>query len=105
MSDIYIARSAQVASRLLGGEMIIMSAVDSTLFNLNAAGTLIWQAADGKTSLATIVEQRICPLFEVGPEEALRDAQEFVSELATSGILLVSEKSIVDRDAVPVQNS
>lgn len=105
MSEIYIARSKHVASRLLDGEMIIMSAVDSTLFNLNAVATLIWQAADGKTPLAAIVEERVCPAFEVEPAEALRDAQEFVSELATSGILLVSETSIVDPDALPVHNS
>ena len=35
MSPVYIARSKQVAARMLDGEMMIMSAHDSTLFSLN----------------------------------------------------------------------
>ena len=52
MKECYVARSRGLAARQLGEEMVIMSAADSTLFNLNEVGTLIWQGADGKTSLA-----------------------------------------------------
>jgi len=34
MSSLYIAQSKQIAARLLDGEMMIMSARDSTLFSL-----------------------------------------------------------------------
>ena len=61
MSPLYIARSREIAARELDGEMMIMSARDSTLFNLNELGTIIWQAADGATSLEEIVAQRVCP--------------------------------------------
>jgi hypothetical protein len=44
MSNCYIARSRSVAARQLGEEMVIMSAQDSTLFNLNQFATLIWLA-------------------------------------------------------------
>ena len=44
MSEKYIARSRAVAARILDGEMIIMSAADSTLFTLSEVGTIIWQA-------------------------------------------------------------
>ena len=44
----YIAKSSAIASRLLGGEMMIMSAVDSTFFTLNPVATVVWQAADGR---------------------------------------------------------
>ncbi len=97
MRDCYVARSRSVASRLLGEELIIMSAVDSTLFNLNPAGTLIWQAADGTMPLSKIVEERICAEFAVESEEAMRDAQEFVANLAAHGILQVAESPIVDQ--------
>src|ERR1700674_789910 len=90
----YVARSTEIAARLLGGEMMIMSARDSTLFNLNEVASVIWQAADGVTPLAEIVEQRICAEFEVEPAEALRDAEELVDELARHGILRVSEAPI-----------
>ncbi len=88
----YIARSSAIAARLIGGEMMIMSAVDSTFFTLNEIGTLIWQAADGQTPLSEIVAQRVCPEFDVSPEQAERDAVEFVSELSQHGILLLSEQ-------------
>jgi len=92
MKDVYISRSTTVAGRELAGEMIIMSAVDSTLFSLNETASLIWQAADGRTPLSEIVELRICREFEVLPEEAYRDALEMVEELAGCGILQLSDQ-------------
>ena len=94
MNAVYIARVKTVAARVLDGEMMIMSARDSTLFTLNPAGTIIWQAADGQTPLAEIVENRICAEFDVEPAEALKDAQSFVDDLASHGILMVSEQPI-----------
>ena len=47
MSAKYIAKSSAIASRLLGGEMMVMSAADSTFFTLNPVATTVWQAADG----------------------------------------------------------
>jgi Coenzyme PQQ synthesis protein D (PqqD) len=92
--SMYIARSTALAARVLDGEMMIMSAKDSTLFTLNPMATLIWQAADGKTPLQEIVERKICPEFEVSREEALKDAEEFVSSLASHGILMVADSPI-----------
>jgi hypothetical protein len=91
----YIQRSSATATRLLGGEMMIMSVVDSTFFTLNEVATVIWQAADGSTSLDAIVE-RICDQFEVEREQAERDTEQFVNELAAHGILLVSENPTAD---------
>jgi Coenzyme PQQ synthesis protein D (PqqD) len=87
----YIARSAAIASRMLGGEMMIMSAVDSTFFTLNPVASIVWQAADGCTPLSEIVTRNVCPEFEVDPETAYRDAERFVEELSSHGILLVSD--------------
>ena len=89
MSDTYVVRSEQTAARLLDGEMIIMSALDSTLFSLNRVATLIWQAADGRTPLSEIVKERICSEFDVPLEVAYRDAEEFIRELASHGVLTV----------------
>jgi hypothetical protein len=77
---------------MLGDEMMVMSAVDSTFFTLNEVASVIWQAADGKTPLSEIVETRVCEEFEIGREVAERDAREFVEELARHGILLVSDQ-------------
>ena len=94
MGETYIARSTAIAARMIGGEMMIMSAVDSTFFTLNEVGTLIWQSADGQTPLSEIVRTRICEDFDVTPEEAQRDAGQFVAELSQHGILVVSDKPI-----------
>ena len=99
----YIARSSAIASRLLGGEMMIMSAVDSTFFTLNPVATALWQAADGRTSLSDIVARHVCSEFEVDPETAQRDAEHFVEELSHHGILLVSERPMADRAASPTE--
>jgi hypothetical protein len=94
MNEIYISRSTAVAARELGGEMMIMSATDSTLFSLNETATIIWNAADGQTPLTEIVECKICQEFNVQPEEAYRDAEELVEELARLGILQLSDKPV-----------
>jgi len=91
VSEKYIARSSAIASRLLGGEMMVMSATDSTFFTLNEVATAIWQAADGRTPLSQIVADKICREFEVDLKAASRDAEQFVEELSRHGILLVSD--------------
>ena len=96
MSLVYIARVKEVAARSIGGEMMIMSARDSTLFSLNETATAVWQAADGVTPLAEIVRQSVCANFEVDPATALRDAEELVEGLAKHGILKLSDQPIVE---------
>ena len=91
MSDKYITRAKTIAARMLGGEMMIMSAPDSTLFTLNEQATAIWNAADGITPLREIVERHICSEYEVEPEAAYADAEELVTQLAGHGILIVAE--------------
>jgi hypothetical protein len=95
---LYVARSPRIAARILGEEMLVMSAQGSTLFTLNPTATILWQAADGATPLDEIVEHRICSEFEVKPEEAMRDAEALAEDLAKHGILLVSEQPITRPD-------
>jgi hypothetical protein len=89
-STTYLTRSNSVAARELAGEMMIMSATDSTLFSLNETATLIWNAADGKTSLRDIVENQICAEFDIEPATAHRDAETLVTSLTELGILHLS---------------
>jgi hypothetical protein len=91
---LYVARSAAVAARALGDEMMIMSATDSTLFTLNDVAVLIWESADGATPLDEIVAHKICAQFDIAPEVALKDAEALVEGLAEHGILLLSDQPI-----------
>ena len=92
--SIYIARSPAVAARSLDGEMIIMSTKDSKLFTLNEVATEIWQAADGRTPLAQIVQEKVCAKFETEPETAYADAEDMCRRLAEHGILTISSQPI-----------
>jgi hypothetical protein len=99
MNSLYVARNPRVAARSLDGEMMIMSGRDSTLFTLNKTATILWQAADGATPLEQIVQQKICTEFEIEPGEALRDAETLARDLASHGILQISEEPIVRGDS------
>jgi Coenzyme PQQ synthesis protein D (PqqD) len=94
MDSEYIARGSAIAARKLGGEMMIMSATDSTFFSLNEVATVIWQAADGRTPLSELVVQTVCQQFEVEAEGAIRDASEFADELSRHPILAFSNQPI-----------
>ncbi len=94
MTTAYIARTTDVAARMVGGEMMIMSARDSTLFSLNDVASTIWQAADGVTPLSQIVETVVCVEYDVTPEVALAEAEKLVADLAEHGVLIVSEQPI-----------
>ena len=91
MSETYIARSSAIAARMLAGEMMVMNSADSTFFTLNEVATVIWQSADGRTPLRQIVHERICGEYEIDPEQAQAEAEQFVTELSSHGILLVSD--------------
>src|ERR1700674_4241865 len=91
---IYIGRSSAIAARALAGEMMVMHSPDSTFFTLNPVATAIFQAADRRTPLRDIVRDRVCEQFDVDPEQAQADAEQFVSELSGHGILLVSNQPL-----------
>jgi hypothetical protein len=96
MSTRYIARSPKIAARKLGDEMIVMSSADSSLFTLNEVAAAIWQSADGQTTLQNIVASKVWEQFEVNEADAMRDAEEFVAQLSSHGILMVSDEPIVN---------
>jgi hypothetical protein len=72
------------------GQAVILLAEDSTLNTLNAVGTLIWESADGKTPVSTIVA-RVCEAFDVDQERAERDTRAFVEKLRARELFTVSE--------------
>jgi Coenzyme PQQ synthesis protein D (PqqD) len=101
MAEKYIARSKAIAARMLGDEMMVMSVTDSTFFTLNEVASAIWQAADGRTPLSEIVADKICEEYDVDREHAQRGAERFVDELSQYGILLVSERPLLDSSDSP----
>ena len=90
----YVARNTSIASRALGDETMIMSAVNSTLITLDEVASVIWDAADGVTPLDEIVASKICAKYEITPEVALKDAEALVENMAEHGIALLSDQPL-----------
>jgi Coenzyme PQQ synthesis protein D (PqqD) len=90
----FLTQSADIASRTIGDDTLIMSTLDSTIFMLNSVGSAIWNSADGATPLSRIVHEKVCSEFDVTDEQALADAQEFIDELVKYGILSISDAPV-----------
>ena len=100
----YVSRTTAIAARVLGNETMVMSAANSTLFTLDEVATVIWEAADGATTLEEIVTKKICTQFDVSPKVALRDAELFVGRLAEHGLVLCSDRPIAQSPSSPRVN-
>jgi hypothetical protein len=90
----YPVQNPRAAWRVYDGEAVIISPDDSTMHTLNAVGTLIWEAADGRTPLASIVA-RICAEFDVDAPRAEREALGFIDTLCRRGLLTLADAPAV----------
>jgi hypothetical protein len=99
-TEMYLTQSADIASRTIGEDTVIMSTQDSTIFMLNSVGTAIWNAADGATPLSRIIQERVCAEFDVTDEQAFADAKEFIDELSKHGILLISDTPVPPKETI-----
>jgi Coenzyme PQQ synthesis protein D (PqqD) len=75
--------------------MVIMSAMDSTLYSLDDVATAIWKALDGAIPLHEVIERKLYAEFDVSPKIAAPDVERFVEQLSAHGILVVSDQPIV----------
>jgi hypothetical protein len=100
----YVSRSTAIAARVLGDETMVMSATTSTLFTLDEVATVIWEAADGATTLDDIVTNKVCAQFDITPEVALKDAEVLVEQLAEHGLLLLSDQPMAQSAAAREAN-
>lgn len=85
------AKKNDFVTRDIGGETIIVPIRDhvgdlESIYSLNEVGTLIWQLIDGQKTLNGIVEG-IVMAYDVNPEEAKKDALEFVKSLEEAGLI------------------
>ena len=90
MHDRYPAQNPRAAWHVYDGEAVIVSPDDSTMHALNAVGTAVWKAADGATPLAALIT-RVAEEFAAPAELVERDVTAFVVQLASRGLLSLSE--------------
>ena len=81
----YLVRDQKVIWRDIAGEVVIIGEDDNTIRMLNRTASFIWGLADGSRQLEEIAAE-LCERFQVAPEQAQVDAEEFCSELIEAGL-------------------
>ncbi len=78
--DVVLTRSTNAAYRVYDGQATVVLPDGAEVNVLNEAGSLVWEAIDGKRTLRQIVES-VLSVYEGKPEETEKDVLEFVAEL------------------------
>jgi hypothetical protein len=78
--NLYPVLTAQVAARIVEGQVIIVLADSGNVTVLNELGTSIWKICDGMHSVGNIV-QEITTEYEVEFSIAMQDATEFIQQM------------------------
>ncbi len=81
-----LLRNTAVLWRELEGEAIPLDPQQSCSYTLNTVGTLIWRLLDGQHTPDAIA-QAVCELYEVEPEQALQNIEQFLNELRDQHLL------------------
>lgn len=81
-----LARKKEIAWRSFEGEAILVVTARDEICHLNPAATFLWEALDGRSSLAELAG-KMAEAFEVEREEALADALRFASDLLQRGMV------------------
>lgn len=84
-------RSEGFVTRVVGDETVVVPvragvANLEAIFTMNAVGTAIWRHIDG-VATAQDLAQRLCDEFDVTPTEALADVTDYLSLLASKGLV------------------
>jgi hypothetical protein len=94
MFDEYVVKNnEETAYRIINGEAVVVNLKDSTFHTLNPVATFIWEQADGQIKTKQIIE-KICQEFEVDWDTAERDCLEFLGELISKGIVVLSQNPV-----------
>lgn len=80
-----------LAWRRVGGELFVVDAAGSRLYELNGTAALAWEGLAAGRDEAGIASA-IAEEFEVGRAEAGADLAVFIKELAAAGLLRKAEK-------------
>ena len=87
-------RSSTVVSRQISGEMLVVPIRGkvgdlASIYSFNETGSALWLALEHPRSLEDLTSL-LCKSFEVGWDDARRDAQAFVEEMKSAGLLTAS---------------
>lgn len=89
---LYPIRDKNVVWRDITGEVVIAARNNQTISILNKTASLIWTLADGTRQVEDIVAE-VCSSFEVTPEQAKVDVEEFCQQLLEAGLISMKNGS------------
>jgi hypothetical protein len=79
----------EVVWQELDGKVVALHTGLGKYISLNATGSLLWVAVDGKKTAAELAH-RLCETYDVDGDTALQDTLELFRELSERGFLQVS---------------
>ena len=84
-------RSQAVVSRQISGETLVVPIRGkvgdlASIYSFNETGSVLWSALEHSRSLENLTSL-LCQSFEVGWDDARRDADAFVREMQAAGLL------------------
>ncbi len=84
-------RSQAVVSRQISGETLVVPIRGkvgdlASIYSFNETGSVLWSALEHPKSLENLTSL-LCQSFEVGWDDARRDADAFVREMQAAGLL------------------
>ena len=84
-------RSSAVVSRQISGEALVVPIRGkvgdlASIYSFNETGSVLWAALEHPRSLENLTSL-LCQSFEVGWDDARRDADTFVREMQAAGLL------------------
>ena len=82
--DQVVSRDKETASRILAGEAIVLTPMDSKVHSLNETGSRIWELLDDEPTVGEVVAQ-IYSEFKVSEEQAEADVISFLDQLVGGG--------------------
>ncbi|MBM4356747.1 MAG: PqqD family protein [Deltaproteobacteria bacterium] len=87
--DARFLQSAQVLSRILDGEAVLLDLEGGAYLGLNDVGTVVWGALGEGLTLAEACT-RVTAAFEVDEATARRDVEALLDELLRRGLILAA---------------
>jgi hypothetical protein len=90
-----VTKEKDLVTRSIAEETIVVPVRNNvgdldSIYTLNQLGTMIWELIDGRNGVSQIIDA-ICSAYDVAPEEAERDALEFLKSLETAGLIRLSD--------------
>ena len=91
----YAIKSDNVASRILQDEAVVVLPLESIVYTFDSVGTRIWELITGRDKVSEIIKT-IQHEYAVQPEEAEKDTIEFINDLVSKKIVMLSEAPVAD---------